>query len=140
MNDTPASCPISIPWAPASWRKNPSPQRIGSPGTSLCGRTISATHLAGTIFPANKARQKLLKSATVAYAPPSPPPRRKGGSGGPGREFFRAQELGVAPPGRLADPGPHQVVVRHATGPLGDQRQHHVTAVAVGEPSPGGNL
>ena len=55
-------------------------------------------------------------------------------------QLVGAQELGVAHPGRLADALPHEVVERRAARPLGDQREHDVAAVAVGEPLVGREL
>ena len=53
---------------------------------------------------------------------------------GAARELVRAQELGVAHARRLAHAPAHELVERHAARPLGDQREHHVAAVVVGEP------
>jgi hypothetical protein len=45
--------------------QSPSPHRIASLGTSLRGRTISATQLSDTICPANRALHNELTSVAV---------------------------------------------------------------------------
>ena len=64
-NETPASYPPMRTAGPDSWSQNPSPYRRSSSGTTLCGRTISATQSADTIRPANKASHRRSMSPAV---------------------------------------------------------------------------
>jgi hypothetical protein len=59
---------------------------------------------------------------------------------GPGREFVRTQERGVGHPGRPAHAFGHELVESNAADPLGDQREHDIPAVAIGEPLARGEL
>jgi hypothetical protein len=64
-NETPASSPSSITVLSCLPSQKPRLSRIDCAGTSLRGRTISATHPAGTIRPVNSDRQNAVISATV---------------------------------------------------------------------------
>jgi hypothetical protein len=57
--------------------------------------------------------------------------------GGAPRQLVGAQELSVDHACRLADQRANQVVEPHAACSLGQERQHHESAVVVGEPFAG---
>jgi len=63
--ETPASYPCSSTALPEVCSQSPSPYRLDSLGTSLRGRTISATQPSDTIRPANTALHNEPKSAAV---------------------------------------------------------------------------
>ncbi len=64
-NETPASRPSNITTSLDAWSQKPRPQRFDSRGTSLRGRTISASQSLDTIRPAKNALHKELMSAAV---------------------------------------------------------------------------
>ena len=57
--------------------------------------------------------------------------------GGAAGQFVGSQEFRVGHSGRPADALVDQIMERHSRGPLGEQGQHHVSAVAVVEPLTG---